>query len=65
MSNDLSDFDDEEKQIIEEAKRYLSLRNPNDDVMGWSDDRVLKAVNRCYFGGIQRFAKYHKEKRGH
>ncbi len=52
----------EDKQIIDAARKYLSLRNPDDDVVNWDDERVLRTINRCYFGGIQRFVKYHQEK---
>jgi len=55
-------FEAEQVRVVEEARRYLSLRTPEVDVTAWADDRVLREVNRCYFGGIQRFVKYHKEK---
>lgn len=56
-------FQAEQVKVIEEARRYLSLRTTEIDVTGWDDDRVLRAINRCYFGGIQRFVKYHQTKR--
>lgn len=58
----MSDFEAEQVRIVEEARRYLSLRNPEEDVTAWDDDRVLRAINRSFFGGIQRFEKYYKQK---
>ncbi len=52
----------EDKQIVDAARKYLSLRNPDDDIVNWDDERVLRTINRCYFGGIQRFVKYQTEK---
>lgn len=50
--------------IVEEGRRYLSLSMPEEYADDWTDERVLKAVNRLYFGGIQAFARYVDKKRG-
>jgi len=55
-------FEAEQVRVVEEARRYLSLKTPEVDVTGWADDRVLREINRSFFGGIQRFEKYHKQK---
>lgn len=50
--------------VVEEGRRYLALAFPEEDIEDWTDERVLKAVNRLYFGGIQAFARYVDKKRG-
>ena len=54
--------------MIEELARigreYLQHVSPDyqEVIDEWDDERVLREVNRIYFGGIQRFAKMYEKK---
>lgn len=51
----------DDAKVIEEARKYLKFSHPEEESECWSDERVLKTVNRVYFGGIQAFAKHVKK----
>ncbi len=58
----MRDFESEQIKVIDEARKYISLREPDLNVEGWDDDRVFRMINRTFFGGIHRFAQYVKQK---
>lgn len=53
-----------ESEVIFKARLYLSHIHPDlaELVEDMSDDRVLREVNRLFFGGIQRFVRVMNKK---
>ena len=53
---------DEKEILVSRAKKYLKLYDPDSECDSWNDERVLKTINRVYFGGLTGFSGMIKKK---
>ena len=56
-------FMSEVEFVVFKAREYLEHVSPDyaEVISDWRDERVLKEVNRIFFGGLQAFARVCKK----